>query len=65
MDGEHGFGEPLGQRHGNRVADQSPSAAVQSSGNPIRRSHSRHVKFLATEYRPVGMAALMASGLGA
>lgn len=65
FDGDDAARDPLRDRRGDGVANESPSTAVHPSGKPISCSHSSHVKFLATENRSVAMAALMSSGLSA
>lgn len=65
LDFEDFTANPFCDGWGDCVANESPSTTVQPSGKPISRSHSSHVKFLATENWPVAMAALMSSGLSA
>lgn len=57
--------DPLGDGGRDSVTNESPSTAVQPSGNPISFSHSSHVKFLATQNWSVAMAALMSARLSA
>lgn len=45
------------------IANESPSTTVHPSGKPMSVSHSFHVKFLATENRPIAVTALMSASL--
>ena len=58
-------GDPFRDWRSDGIANESPSTAVQPSGNPINVSRSFQVKFLAADNRSIGMAALMSASLGA
>ena len=65
FDGDDLASDPFSDWRGDGITNESPSTAVQPSGNPISFSHSSQVKFLATDNRPIAVASLMSASLGA